>query len=412
MLRPARPSCCSRSRFEKRRAAIVTAAVEVMNRKGLRGMTIAEVARNLRVVPSAVNYYFRVKEDLAVTCFLQAIEHYDRLIAGAEAGPTPQARLRDFLHAFAEHLTAADEGRADAVATFNDVRTLGDTAVNAAYTEMFRRFRRLLDDDAEETPTRAWRNARTHLVLSQVFWAVLWLRQYEPVDYVRMIERMLDVISGGLASPNGRWEPIDLPLIKTAAEPLGRSQESFLRAATEMVNAHGYLGASVTRISARLKVTRGSFYHHNQAKDDLVQQCFDRTLEIMRRAQIAADGSAATGLQNLASLASSMIERDVSGELPLLRTSALTAVPEDMQSQLVRRFNATSARLASVVSDGIRDGSVRPVDASVAAQMVTCLINASVELHHWTPDIDGEGAVEIYVRPLFLGVWRQNKAQG
>ena len=35
------------------------------------------------------------------------------------------------------------------------------------------------------------------------------------------------------------------------------------------MNEHGYLGASVQKISERLNVTKGAFYHHIEAKDDL-----------------------------------------------------------------------------------------------------------------------------------------------
>ncbi len=251
---------------------------------------------------------------------------------------------------------------------------------------------------------RLQRNARAHLLISQVFWAALWLRQYDPADYRRMIDRLFDILVNGLAAPGTIWAPMELPRAEAPADPAGGYREAFLQAATEMINEHGYLGTSVSRISARLNVTKGAFYHHIQAKDDLVEQCFDRTLEIMRRYQVAADTCTTTGFDNLASLASSMVRHDVSGEIPLLRTSALTAVPEEMQVQFVRRFDRLSARLASVISDGIADGSIRPVDVNVAAQAITALINASAELHHWAPGVDATNAAEDLRPPTLHGV--------
>ena len=185
----------------------------------------------------------------------------------------------------------------------------------------------------------------------------------------------------------------------------GANPTAFLRAATEMVNEHGYLGASVSRISARLNVTKGSFYHHNQAKDDLVAQCFERTLAIMRQAHAEAESACLTGLNTLGALAVSTVTHQVSGACPLLRTSALTAVPEDLRHEVAQRFNRYAARLASDVSDGVADGSVRPVDSNVAAQVITGLINASAELHHWAPGLPAADAAGIYVRPLFLGLF-------
>lgn len=390
------------AKFEKRKAIIVRTAIKVINLRGVRNMTLAEIANELDLVPTAVNYYFRRKEDLAAICFLQAIEHYNGLLDAAEGGATPEFRLRIFLQAFAGHLAAVDTGQAEAVVTFNDVRTIADQAVDLAYTEMFRRFRRLLEVSGADRAPRSVRNGRTHLLISQVFWAVLWLRQYDPGDYGRMVDRMADILVSGLAGRHTVWAPVALPAPASIADKATR--EAFLRAATETINEHGYLGASVARISARLNVTKGSFYHHHQAKHDLVEQCFDRTLDVLRDGQLQADALTTTGFSNLTSLAAEMIRRDISGEAPLLRTSALTAVNEDAQPALVARFNSVSLRLASVVSDGMADGSVSPVDANVAAQAITCLVNASAELRHWVPEVDPAIAVETYARPLFMGL--------
>ncbi len=398
-------------KFERRKAVIVRAAVDIINRKGVRGMTLADVAGRLELGPTAVSYYFRRKEDLAAACFLQAIARYNELMDRSDLEPTAEARLRTFLRDFAGYMTAADRGEAAPIAAFNDVRTIGDATVNSAYIEMFRRIRRAFGAQTPGEPVRLQRNARAHLLISQVFWAALWLRQYDPADYRRMIDRLFDILVNGLAAPGTVWAPVELPRAEAPAEPVGGYREAFLRAATEMINEHGYLGTSVSRISARLNVTKGAFYHHIQAKDDLVEQCFDRTLEIMRRTQATADTCTTTGFDNLASLAASMVRHDVSGEIPLLRTSALTAVPEEMQAQLVRRFDRLSARLASVISDGVVDGSIRPVDANVAAQAITALINASAELHHWAPGVDASSAAEVYARPLFMGLFRTGEAQ-
>src|SRR5438067_1114184 len=71
-------------RFEARRSAVIAAAVAVINRKGVKGMTLADVAVALGLVPTGVIYYFKNKEDLAAACFLQAIERYNALMDEAE----------------------------------------------------------------------------------------------------------------------------------------------------------------------------------------------------------------------------------------------------------------------------------------------------------------------------------------
>ncbi|MGH6957643.1 MAG: TetR/AcrR family transcriptional regulator, partial [Caulobacteraceae bacterium] len=169
-------------------------------------------------------------------------------------------------------------------------------------------------------------------------------------------------------------------------------------------NEQGYLGASVDKISARLNVTKGSFYHHNEAKDDLVVACFQRTLDVMRQTQRQAILAGGDGWRRTASAAMALIHRQATHTAPLLRTSALTSTPEPMQRALVAEFDRVSLTFASTVSDGIADGSIRPVDAHIAAQALTAAINAAAELEYWAPGASSQAAAEAYARALLTGV--------
>src|SRR5215831_11053294 len=83
-------------RYEARRNAIIASAVEVVNRRGVRGMTLGDVTATLDLVPTGVIYYFRNKEELAAAAFLRAIERYEALIAASETAPEA-TRAADFV---------------------------------------------------------------------------------------------------------------------------------------------------------------------------------------------------------------------------------------------------------------------------------------------------------------------------
>ena len=100
-------------RYEARRGAIVRSAIEEMNRKGVRGMTLGDVAAHLDLVPTGVIYYFRNKEELAAAAFLKGVEAYEELLVGAAGEPTPQARLAAFLRAYFDHARRVAQGEAD-----------------------------------------------------------------------------------------------------------------------------------------------------------------------------------------------------------------------------------------------------------------------------------------------------------
>lgn len=393
-------------RFEARRNAIIVSAVDELNRKGVRGMTLGSVAARLDLVPTGVIYYFRSKEALAAACFMRGIARYEALIAeGEAAGPGDRERIEGFVRAYFEFKHRAAHGEAEPVAVFSDVRALGNAAVGEAYTEMFRHARRLVTGRPGPELPRLDRNARTHLLLSQIFWSVAWLGANPREDYPRVGERMAGILADGLAAPDAGWPRFAVPrLARDPPPPARAASEQFLRAATELLNDEGYHGASVERISGRLRVSKGAFYHHNQTKDDLVVACFERTFETMWRAIRAAETEGGSGLKVLAQVCSALVRYQLSGAPPLLRTSALATVPEALHGDLARRFDRISHRFASIISDGIADGSVRAVDVNVAAQMVASMVNAATELKFWTPGLTADAAADHYVRPMFDGL--------
>lgn len=390
-------------RYEARRNAIVRSAVEEMNRKGVRGMTLGDVAARLDLVPTGVIYYFRNKEELAAAAFLRGVAAYEELIAAGAGEATVAARLAAFIHAWFGYARRVALGEVDPLPVFNDVRALNSEIVNRVYVDMFRSFRRLLA--GRGALPRLHRNARAHLLLSEMFWTVAWQHQAEVSDYPRTADRMAAILAHGIV-PKGRPWPSPKPLSLTRGDgPAARaSSELFLKAATCLINEEGYHGASVERISARLNVSKGAFYHHNETKDELVVACFQRTFDIMWRAIDAAERAGGSGLEVLVSAVAALIEHQISGEAPLLRTSALTAVPEALRPALMQRFNRLSYRFASILCDGMADGSVAPVDVNIASQIISTAINAAAELHYWTPGMAPDTVVDHYVRPLFEGL--------
>ena len=61
-------------------------------------------------------------------------------------------------------------------------------------------------------------------------------------------------------------------------------------------------------------------------------------------------------------------------------------------------------RFASVLVDGLVDGSVRAQDLSVAAYVLASAINAAAELRRWVPGISADNAARWYARPALLGL--------
>ncbi|MBT9470924.1 MAG: TetR/AcrR family transcriptional regulator [Pseudomonadota bacterium] len=399
----------STDRFRKKREAILDASTVILNQHGVKGLTLAVAAAAVDLSTTSVTYYFKRKDDLAAACIMRGL---DWLLAAADtavAEPSPPERLHKLLELYLERLRLAAVGLAPPLPALSDIRALNNprrTEVVEAFVKLFRKVRGLFESPDFVWLGRGRRSARTHMLLEQMFWAAAWLRKYDPEDYVRIRERMYDILVGGLAVDGAAWEPTAIPLADLAAhEGPEMSRETFLLAATRLINTRGYRGASVDKISAELNVTKGSFYHHNDAKDDLVVACFDRTFDVMRRVQRLAMGLDGDQWMRISSAAAALAEYQLSDYGPLLRTSALSALPSEIREEQVAHSNRVSDRFASMISDGIAEGSIRPVDPFIAAQMLNATLNAGAELGFWVKGVTQKTAPDVFARPALMGIF-------
>jgi AcrR family transcriptional regulator len=401
----------STDRFERKREAILDAATRLLNRKGVKGLTLGESAAAVGLSTTSVTYYFKRKDDLAAACLTRGVEAMQAMAEQALQANDPTARLHRFLTLYLEAMRSSALGETAPLPVLSDIRALSSPRreeVGKVHGRMFRKLRQIFDH-----PDLAWmshgrKTARTRILLEQTYWGHNWLNKYDPEDYPRIRDRMVDILTGGVAAAGATWAPTGIPMARLAARDAPElARETFLLAATRLINKRGYRGASVDKISAELNVTKGSFYHHNEAKDDLVVACFERTFEVMRRGQRLAMELPGNQWNRLSACAAALAEFQLSEHGPLLRTSALTALPEQMRRRMVEHANRVSDRFASMISDGIAEGSMRPVDPVIAAQMLNATLNACAELGTLVPDVRPKAAPAVFAKPMLMGIFER-----
>ena len=91
---------------------------------------------------------------------------------------------------------------------------------------------------------------------------------------------------------------------------------------------------------------------------------------------------------------------------PLLPGKSLQALPSEKRIPITDRFSQLAKDLTDLIIDGIIDGSIRPVDPNIAAQMLVSNIFSSPEIPLWFPDVTIDKAATFYVRPFFDGLFK------
>ncbi len=383
-------------RFERRRSEILDVASDQINSSGLHGLTLTSVARALSLDTSSVTYYFRFKEDLAAACLQRSLDQLEAFadIAGGEA--EPRERVRRFVAESVELFRRAREPGAPHLAVISEISVLDETArapLDASYRSASQAVRGFFDPRADSA-----RAVAANSLIANATWMSAWVIHYNTADLARVAERLTAVLLDGLEAA------VPWSVSLESLEARGESQGRFLHAATNLINRHGYKGASVEKIAAEMGVSVGSFYHHLEGKDDLVIACFDRSFEVLDRACHRVEAAGGPCGPRLGALVSQLFAFQFSAESPLLRPSAFQALPPDLREKMLERMRAFTLHLSGLIADGVAEGSIRPVDPAVAGQCVLATVHAAADLRSWASKRTLQEAVMIALSLLRGGL--------
>ena len=115
---------------------------------------------------------------------------------------------------------------------------------------------------------------------------------------------------------------------------------------------------------------------------------------------VGGEGRQAGDAQDVARRFAQLSER-----APLLRTTALQALPPELRGAMVDRSDHVARRFAGMMTDGISEGSIRAVDPLVASQTLMAMLNAAYELHGWAAEQDADTAIATYASTITHGLF-------
>lgn len=396
------------SRFEQKRERILDAATQLINQHGIKGMTFVEVANLVELNTTSITYYFKRKEQLAAAVLERSLARIEAMIVQAGKAATPRERVKQLITINFDLFANIRRTNTPALAGLTDLRALEQPYKDA----LFKRYHSLFDKVRHYFPatTNAQQNffntASAHVLLDTMLWLPAWLATYSIGDFDRACAQLVNIFEHGLASHQSLPAP-------TALEH-GESQllaqqdgipEQFLRAATNLINEVGYRGASVEKISSELNVTKGSFYHHLPTKDALVHECFRHSYHRITLIQRAADGIESNHGQKLLSSLKTLLNIQLCSKFPLLRSTAWQALPAELRSDIRLRYNRSTQRFASRITDGIFDGSLRQADPAIASQVIMTMLNAAFELRNAATQLSDDDITTLYANTIMHGLF-------
>ncbi|WP_179957475.1 TetR/AcrR family transcriptional regulator [Exilibacterium tricleocarpae] len=403
---------------QQKRQAILSEAAKLFNRQGTRATTLAEIAARLQLTKTSLYYYVKTKEELIYLCYLNSCNEQDKLYRlAAAAGISGRQRIEQLTRAyFCSCQNIALKRQAEA-AVLTEIKTLKDKHrkdISRRYRALYRGVRGFIEQGVADGSLVSRDPAATALAFFfNLQWTFTWLQMLKAEEIPAAGESFLDICLHGFAT-EPREPPRQTPALGSPAIEAGfdrsvqsqRKQAAFFRTGSRYFNSKGFKGTSLDEIARALDVTKGAFYYHIQSKEDLLYQCFKRTLDLTAQMQARARRSG-DGLTQLQLCLHYLFCIQSSAEGPLVRYNLVNALDARRRKKVIELIRGVDRQFRQFVQTGIDDGSIRPLNTLVAEQMISGTLNASADLDERLPTAaPGRLSADFY-QMLFDGISAQ-----
>jgi AcrR family transcriptional regulator len=153
-----------------------------------------------------------------------------------------------------------------------------------------------------------------------------------------------------------------------------KTRQHILDAALKRFANHGYAAASVDDVCAEAGVSKGAFYHHFPSKQALFLALLNRWLDSVDVSFETARGATVPEtLMNMTRMLPGIFAA-ADGRLPMFLEFWLQASRDDkVWKATIEPYLRYQKYFASLVRQGVKEGSFRKVDADAAAHMIVSL---------------------------------------
>lgn len=403
---------------DAKRIEVLSQAARLFNSKGSRATTLEDIAASLSLTKTSLYYYVKTKEELVYQCYMAALDHHHAQLDKVEAqSNSPGARCEAFLRLHFDTWIAAREGRGPHLAALMEIASLKGQhrqQVEQRYILMFKRMRQYLRDGIEQRVFRPCdTNSTTRALLGSVEWAFYWLHEFPVKEATSAADAAIDILSKGFYAGRGDYPysafeypgQASTPERGTAKEEKSRlKQEAFSRTGTRFFNRKGFNGTSLDEIARELKLSKGAFYYHIKNKEDLLFNCYQRSLKIVEDIHLQAAQKPVTGLQQVEQVCRHVFHVQNHDDGPLIRYNSITALPRERRKLIVQKTEEQKTHFEQFLDRGIADGSIRPIDTFVASNLIVGAQNAAMDISLWRKMGDIDAAAIDYFDVFFNGL--------
>jgi TetR/AcrR family transcriptional regulator len=187
-------------------------------------------------------------------------------------------------------------------------------------------------------------------------------------------------------------------------QQLESKRKAIIREAAKVFNRRGSHGTTLDDVAERLGVSKAALYRYVQNKNDLLYACHEEAMEIARESMDRGEADGRTGLEKI-QLGMKDYLREMIGAMGvpvlILEENALSG---DQAARIIDLRDGFEKRMRRLVEEGIRDGSILPLNPKLAIFMLLGAVHWVTKWYSaegsWTAEEVADALVEMTTRGL------------
>jgi len=400
--------------------AILSEAAQLFNWQGSRATTLADIAGSMQLTKTCVYYYVKTKEDLIYQCYVSSCAMWlDHVQAANQLQGNGIEKIISLVKRHFYQYIDTLQGVGPHYALLSEISALDAEHAEdivQRWSNIFADCQQMVEQGIDEGLIEDLDPA---VIVTGIFsilqWFPVWLNRSHGANPEPVIEGVLDILVNGLSAQKHQFDDIQFPQLSgLQLDSFDREyqshikREAFYRVGAIYFNQKGYKGTSLDEIANSLDVTKGAFYYHIKNKEELLYQCFNRSLDVESRLLNKAGASQANGLKKIELSLRYLFNIQFSEQGPLIRYRALPSLDEQHRKAVLKANKNNSKILGTYIDQGFADGTLRPMDVDIAQNVLSGAVEASPELANWIADIRAPEVSAAYFNLFINGLARRS----
>lgn len=181
-------------------------------------------------------------------------------------------------------------------------------------------------------------------------------------------------------------------------------RDKLLKVAAECFNQKGFSGTSLKDVAKKLNITDAALYYYVKNKEELVNLCYIRALDLGESALDRAIEEGRTPLERLEFFIRYQVAEVCGEEGPVAVMSEIPALAPEHRDYVLRRATEHSKRITRLIEDGIEDGTLSSPNPIASCDAILGALNWIPKWFKPDSSLTGDQIADAFVHTLTLGL--------